>query len=88
MEVLEVNEAIQEMILKNASEEEIYDEARNHGFMSMKEDAIIKALDHIIPFEEMNAFGTKVGLEEAIAEIDKAVDNPEPESDKSAIIKS
>jgi type IV pilus assembly protein PilB len=88
MEVLEVNDAIQEMILKNASEEEIYDEARKHGFMSMKEDAIIKALDHIIPYEEMNAFGTKVGLEEAIAEIDEAVDNPPPEEDKSAIIKT
>ncbi len=86
MEVLEVNDAIQEMILKNASEEEIYDEARRHGFMSMKEDAIIKALDHVIPFEEMNAFGTKVGLEEVITEIDEAVDNPERETEKSAII--
>ena len=55
----EVNEAIQEMILKSASEEQIYDEARKHGFVTMKEDAIAKALDHIIPLEEMNAFGTK-----------------------------
>ena len=83
MEVLEVNEAIQEMILKNASEEQIYDEARKHGFISMKEDAIIKALDHVIPFEEMNAFGTKVGLEEAIAEVSGAVDNPPAAAEKA-----
>ena len=64
VEVLEVNEAIQELILKSASEEEIYNEARKHGFMTMKEDAIIKALAHKIPLEEMNVFGTKIGLDE------------------------
>lgn len=73
MEVLEINEAIQEMILKSASEEQIYDEARKHGFLTMKEDAIKKALDHIIPFEEMNAFGTKIGIEDGLAEPDLPV---------------
>lgn len=68
MEVLEVNEVIQDLILKNASEEQIYDEARKHGFMTMKEDAIRKALDHVIPFEEMNVFGTKIGMEENLEE--------------------
>lgn len=64
MEVLEVNEAIQGMILKGAAEEEIFNEARKHGFMTMQEDAIIKTLEHKIPFEEMNNFGTKIGLED------------------------
>ncbi len=64
MEVLEINDAIQNLILKGGSEDAIYDEARKHGFMSMKEDAIIKALNHQIPFAEMNSFGSKVGLEE------------------------
>lgn len=73
MEVLEINEAISDMILKSASEEQIYDEARRHGFLTMKEDAIAKALDHIIPFEEMNAFGTKIGMEEALEETDVPV---------------
>ena len=89
MEVLEVNEAIQEMILKSASEEEIYNEARKHGFMTMKEDAIIKALEHKIPYEEMNIFGTKVGIDEELIEgIDRGVDKPVVEADTSAIIKS
>jgi type IV pilus assembly protein PilB len=78
MEVLEVNEEIQEMILKNASEEDIYNEARKHGFMTMKEDAIIKALEHKIPLEEMNIFGTKIGLEDEVSKdmntlVDKSV---------------
>ena len=61
-ECLEVTEEIEQLILENASEENIYQAAREDGFMSMKEDAIIKALEHIIPFEEVGAFGTKVGL--------------------------
>jgi type IV pilus assembly protein PilB len=80
MEALEVNEEIQDLILHNASEDQIYQVARRHGFMSLKEDAIIKALNHVIPYEEMNAFGTKLGIEEALeAKIEDpvtAVDNP------------
>ncbi|MES2748852.1 MAG: GspE/PulE family protein [Patescibacteria group bacterium] len=89
MEVLEVNEAIQEMILKSSSEEEIYNEARKHGFMTMKEDAIIKALEHKIPYEEMNIFGTKIGIDEELIEgASEAVDKPTVPSNTSAIISS
>ena len=89
MEVLEVNEAIQEMILKSASEEEIYNEARKHGFMTMKEDAIIKALEHKIPYEEMNIFGTKVGIDEDLSDtIATTVDKPPIATEASAIISS
>ncbi len=86
MEVLEVNDAIQGMILKNASEEEIYTEARKHGFMTMKEDAIIKALDHKIPYEEMNTFGSKVGVEDTSAVTTTDVDNFSSTTAKEAIL--
>lgn len=76
MEVLEVTTEIQELILKGGSEEEMLLAARKNGFVSMKEDAIIKALDHVIPYEEINNFGTKVGMENSIDEIDIPVDNP------------
>jgi type IV pilus assembly protein PilB len=79
MEVLEVNDEIQELILKNGSEEEMFTVARSHGFMTMQEDSIIKALEHVIPYEEMNAFGTKAGtellLEEALPPVDNQVDS-------------
>lgn len=58
MELLEVNEEIQELILNSGSEEQMYEVARKHGFMSMKEDAIIKALNHVIPYEEISIFGS------------------------------
>lgn len=77
IEVLEINEELQELILKNASEEEFFQSARKNGFMTLQEDAIIKALNHEIPFEEMNAFGTKIGLEalNEEAEIEQSTDS-------------
>lgn len=77
MEALEVDEDMQEMILKGASEEDIYHHARKNGFMSMKEDAIIKALKHVIPYEEMSLFGTKVGIESLNDKLVQDVDNLE-----------
>ncbi len=74
-EVLEVNDEIQELILKNGSEEQMYNVARTHGFMTMQEDAIIKALEHVIPYQEMNAFGTKAGAEFLLEDMPAAVDN-------------
>jgi type IV pilus assembly protein PilB len=62
-EVLEINEEMQELILKNASEEEFFQSARKNGFVTIQEDAIIKALNHEIPYEEMTAFSTKVGID-------------------------
>lgn len=85
MESLEISDEIQDLILHNASEDQIYQVARRHGFMSMKEDAIIKALEHTIPYEEMNSFGTKLGIDDALDDLDDLiipVDNPvkeEPE---------
>lgn len=57
MEVIEITDQLEQLILKNAPEEEIYNVARKRGFMSMKEDAIIKAMKHEIPFEEVNTLG-------------------------------
>lgn len=61
METFEVNEQIQDLILKGGSEEQMHEVARKHGFMSMKEDAVIKALRHVIPYEEISMFGIEEG---------------------------
>ncbi len=60
MEVFEVDNEIQDLILKGGSEEQMLEAGRKKGFMSMKEDAIIKALEHVIPYEEVNTFSSKV----------------------------
>ena len=84
MEAITVNEEIEKLILDSADEEAILNVARKNGFISMKEDAIIKALNHVIPFEEVSTLGgTLIASEEAeeeeielrTEELEKDVDN-------------
>lgn len=54
MEVLEMGKDIEEVILKNPTDLEIMRVARNKGMLTMKEDAILKAMHREIPFEEIS----------------------------------
>lgn len=54
MEVLEMDKDIEAIILKNPTEIEITRIARRKGMLTMKEDAILKAMGREIPFEEIN----------------------------------
>jgi type IV pilus assembly protein PilB len=74
-EVLEVTDEVQELILRNASEEEFFQVARKNGFVTMYEDAIVKALNHEIPYEEMNVFRSKIGSEQLEEVAETPVDN-------------
>jgi type IV pilus assembly protein PilB len=85
-EVLEITDQIQELILRNASEEEFFNVARKNGFITLHEDAIIKALRHEIPYEEMNTFRSQVGESYTDDEVD--VDNSGEKPATEAIIKS
>lgn len=55
MEVLRMDKTIESIILKNPTEPAIYEAARAKGMLTMKEDAILKSFQRIIPFEEANA---------------------------------
>ena len=52
-EVLEMNRAIEEIILTNPSSLAIYDKARENGLITFKEDAMLKALKGSITFDEV-----------------------------------
>jgi type II secretory ATPase GspE/PulE/Tfp pilus assembly ATPase PilB-like protein len=86
MEAVEVNAEIQSLILKNAGEEAIQEAARRNGFVSMKEDAIIKALQHSIPFEEISTLGGEMLIsdeaEKEATELKKQGLTPEESDDK------
>lgn len=91
-EVLEVTPEIQELILKNASEEQFFAAARKNGFTTIQEDAMIKALNHQIPHEEMISFGTKIGADDILEEdsahaVDAHVDNQSAIAIEQAIMK-
>ncbi|MBI4086779.1 type II/IV secretion system protein [Candidatus Kaiserbacteria bacterium] len=82
MEVVEINDEMRELILTRGSEEDMYKVARKNGFITMKEDAIIKALEHSIPFEEVNTLGGTL-LEPDMEE--DTVDNPSAQETESTV---
>lgn len=52
-EMFKIDKEMQKIILKNATEEEIYRLARSKGMLTMKEDAILKNLKGELPFQEV-----------------------------------
>jgi len=69
-EILKMDKDIEQVVLKDAVEEHVYEAARAKGMMTMREDAIIKALNGEIPFSEVNTLGG-VFLSEGIEEVVK-----------------
>ncbi len=63
-EILRMNKALEDVVLKNPVEEKVYEVARQGGMVTMREDAIIKALSGQIPFEEVNTLGGDLFPEE------------------------
>ena len=63
-EILRMNKKIEEVVLKEPVEEKIYAAARAGGMLTMREDAIIKALAGEISFEEINTLGGELFVED------------------------
>ena len=55
MEVLEMDKDIEAIILKSPTELEIGKVARAKGMLTMKDNAVLKAFEGVVPFEEANA---------------------------------
>ncbi len=53
-EMFKMDKEIEQVILKQPVESEVFKVARKSGLITMKEDGIIKAMNKIIPFEEAN----------------------------------
>jgi type IV pilus assembly protein PilB len=56
-EAFKMNKEIEKIILSNPVESSIYDVLRKKGMLTMKEDAIIKALNKKIPWSEVDTLG-------------------------------
>ncbi len=63
-EILRMNKQIEEVVLKEPIEEKIYTAARAGGMLTMRDDAVVKALAGEIPFEEINTLGGELFPEE------------------------
>jgi type IV pilus assembly protein PilB len=55
-EMFKVDKEMQNIILKNPTEQEIYGLARSRGMITLREDAIIKSIRGEIPFQEIYNF--------------------------------
>lgn len=53
-EFLKMDRDLEHVILTNPVEQAVYEAARAKGMLTMKDDAILKAFDGTIPFEEIN----------------------------------
>jgi type II secretory ATPase GspE/PulE/Tfp pilus assembly ATPase PilB-like protein len=56
-EILKMDKDLEQVVLKDPVEEKVYAAARAKGMFTMREDAIMKALDGQIPFQEVNTLG-------------------------------
>ncbi len=53
-EMFKMSPEIEQVILKNPVESEVFKVARKQGLITMKEDAIIKAMERVVPYEDVN----------------------------------
>ena len=58
-EMFKIDKEMQSVILKDPTDGAIYKSARNKGMLMMREDAMLKALDGIIPFTEVYNFNNE-----------------------------
>ncbi len=56
-EVLEMNKEIEQIILTDPTEPRLMKAARENGMFTMKEDALLKSMQGLVPFEEVNTLG-------------------------------
>ncbi len=75
-EILEMNPEIERIVLSNPVESKLWAKARSQGMLTMREDAILKALDKKVPFAEVNTLRTLSLPEEEKEEVEKPAPAP------------
>ena len=63
-ELMRMDEQLEHVVLTSPVEEKVYAAARAKGMFTMREDAIMKALAGLIPFEEVNTLGGQLFTDE------------------------
>jgi type IV pilus assembly protein PilB len=63
-EMFGMNSELEHAILAGKPEDELFGIARKNGMLTMKEDAIIKSAQGLVPFEEVNTLGGEFELDD------------------------
>ncbi len=58
-EMFKVDKEMQNVILKSPTNSEIYRVARKHGMLTMREDAMLKSIEGVVPFTEVYNFSNE-----------------------------
>ena len=58
-EMFKIDKDMQQVILKNPVDSEIYKVAREKGMLTMREDAMLKAVEGLIPYKEVFNFANE-----------------------------
>ncbi|GMU74455.1 MAG: pilus biosynthesis protein TapB [Candidatus Campbellbacteria bacterium] len=56
-ELVEMTKELEQTVLENPVEPRLVEVARKQGMITMREDALIKSMNGIVPFEEVNTLG-------------------------------
>jgi type IV pilus assembly protein PilB len=67
-EMFAMNQELERAILARVPEEEMFATVRKQGMLTMKEDAIIKAVQGVVPFTEVNALGGTFDIQDEDAQ--------------------
>jgi hypothetical protein len=59
---------LERIILENPVDSKLWSAARQNGMLTMREDAILKAIDKKVPYSEVNNLGTTMLSEEPAEE--------------------
>ncbi|HEX8994291.1 MAG TPA: GspE/PulE family protein [Candidatus Paceibacterota bacterium] len=66
-EMFEMTTDLERAILAGKSQEELYRVVRGQGMLTVKEDAIVKSVQGIVPFEEVNTLGGEFDIPDTAA---------------------
>ncbi len=71
-EMFEMDTELERAILAGKGEDELFSIVRKKGMLTIKEDAIIKSAQGVVPFEEVNTLGGEFELDDIAPEIPAA----------------
>ncbi len=69
-EILEMSPEIERIVLDNPVDSKIWSAARKQGMLTMREDAILKAFNREIPYEEVESLSSLLLAEEEVSKIE------------------
>lgn len=86
-EMLVMYDDVRDAVLGHQSEQHIEELARQHGMFTLQEDAVVKAMHKLIPYEEIATVGVSLAVNEA-PETEASLSDLQAQDDTSIVSKT